>query len=92
MLKKKRCARRKQPYGRNLTSEEIDRYGPELEPLHKLWRAYNYYRLIATSQLEHRTGYISEDIYGICTRTIKKCNEELSKIEKEIDLLEAGNE
>ena len=80
MLKKK-----KPLYGRVLTYEEVLKYGPKYERMHKLWRAYNYDSLIAQNTLYHKQGYISEDMYGICTRTIKKCNEIMDRIERVID-------
>ena len=51
--------------------------------------AYEYDRRIAVCTLDHRSGYISEDIHGICTRTIKECDKQIKLITQRIMLLRA---
>lgn len=88
----KRSRKKKKPYGRVIEYEEVLKYGSEYYELHKLWRQYNYDSLIAQSTISHRTGYIPEDTYGLCVRTIKKCKKELGSIESEIDKIELREE
>jgi len=45
-------------------------------------RAYIYDKQIAQCTMEHRKGYISEDMYGICTRTIKECDKQIELIKE----------
>lgn len=53
--------------------------------LEKELYAYSYDRQIAQSTLEHRQGYISEQMYGICTRTIKECDKQIKLIKEALN-------
>jgi len=64
-----------------------DRCTKEENDLRRDWRAYNWDRLIAKSTLDHQDGYMSEDKYGICIRTIKKCEMEMKLIIERIKIL-----
>ena len=59
--------------------------------LEKELYAYSYDRQIAHSTLEHRQGYISEQMYGICSRTIKECDKQIKLIKEALNR-ETGNE
>lgn len=63
------------------------RVNKEEDQLRSEWRAYNWDRLVAQSTLDHKKGYIPEDVYGLCTRTIKKCELEMKLIIEQIRIL-----
>ena len=67
-----------------MSEQEIRLYGTKFYEMNSDWRKYTWDKLIASSTLDHRKGYISEDIYGICTRTIKECDKQLARLGKEM--------
>ena len=70
--------------GKIMSDVDMRLYGDKFYELNSDWRRYNWDRLMAVSTLDHKTGYISEDIYGICTRTIKECDKQMERISKEM--------
>ena len=66
--------------GSLLGVDDMIHYGKEFNKLNSEYRAYAWDRIVASSTLDHQTGYMSEDIHGICTRTIKECDNQISRI------------
>jgi len=68
-----------------MTQEQVRQYGKEFYEVNSEWSKYRWDKLVAESTVHHKTGYISQDIQGICTRTIAKCIKEMRKLEERMD-------